>query len=382
MTPPSGRKKYSAKYPPHINKDLLPKGIEYIAKGLGFFRVAFYDDQGKQRYKRLCAGSCTITQIIEAHEAFKQKKSEVVTLRYLSAEFQKSPKWVKLSQSTHNDYLQCHDKICNTKIGKFNFGDIPYDLLKPSTILKYYDFRMVESHSRANKELAYIKRMLKWAIPREYIKENVAITVESEKLDPRLHYAEDRDYNFFMNIARESGYWYIPYIIELAYECRLRSVEVLELTDANEIPEGLSINRRKGSRANITLWSDSLRKTWDAVKARRNEIVKNHSLPLQIDPELRPIFISERTGDKISARGLKTAKSRIDNLAKEKAAALGIKFTPFTLHDIKRKSITDTEGNRADKMEASGHKSANMMNIYDVSKAKVKSTRDKGKEPG
>ena len=43
----------------------------------------------------------------------------------------------------------------------------------------------------------------------------------------------------------------------------------------------------------------------------------------------------------------------------------------FGLHDLKRKGITDTLGTRADKQEASGHKSEAMMDIYDRSVPQV-----------
>jgi len=39
----------------------------------------------------------------------------------------------------------------------------------------------------------------------------------------------------------------------------------------------------------------------------------------------------------------------------------------FGLHDLKRRGISDTEGTRADKQHASGHKSESMMDIYDLS---------------
>ena len=70
------------------------------------------------------------------------------------------------------------------------------------------------------------------------------------------------------------------------------------------------------------------------------------------------------------------AKSRVDKLALERAAELGRNFTPFTLHDVKRRAISDTTGTIADKMEASGHKSAKMMDVYNVSKSKVKPTTE------
>ncbi|MGR8932112.1 MAG: hypothetical protein ACU836_15885, partial [Gammaproteobacteria bacterium] len=67
------------------------------------------------------------------------------------------------------------------------------------------------------------------------------------------------------------------------------------------------------------------------------------------------------------------AKSRIDGLAKQKAETLGINYTHFTFHDLKRKGITDATGN---KQEASGHRNASMLNIYDVKPAIVKPAGD------
>ncbi len=86
----------------------------------------------------------------------------------------------------------------------------------------------------------------------------------------------------------------------------------------NETNDGLLVYRRKGSRANVTEWSETLRQTWEDAKAMRDEIITKHKLPHQINPELRPIFISERTGDKITANSLKTAKSRVSKMPKEK----------------------------------------------------------------
>ncbi len=39
----------------------------------------------------------------------------------------------------------------------------------------------------------------------------------------------------------------------------------------------------------------------------------------------------------------------------------------FALRDLKRKGITDSPGTRADKRQASGHRSAAMLEIYDLS---------------
>ena len=48
---------------------------------------------------------------------------------------------------------------------------------------------------------------------------------------------------------------------------------------------------------------------------------------------------------------------------------LSIEFNHFTFHDLKRKGVTDTSGN---KQEASGHRNASMLNIYDVKPSLVR----------
>ncbi|MGJ0430617.1 hypothetical protein [Methylobacter sp.] len=54
---------------------------------------------------------------------------------------------------------------------------------------------------------------------------------------------------------------------------------------------------------------------------------------------------------------------RIQRAAAEQAKKDGIEYNHFTFHDLKRKGVSDTDG---DKMKASGHRSAAMMKVYDV----------------
>ena len=75
------------------------------------------------------------------------------------------------------------------------------------------------------------------------------------------------------------------------------------------------------------------------------------------------MFISERTGDRIQVSGLKTALARIGTAAEQAAKERGIEFVRFTFHDLKRKGVSDKEG---DKQRVSGHRTASMLNIYDV----------------
>jgi integrase len=293
----------------------------------------------------------------------------VMTFAALSADFQTTPLWRRLAVSTQRDYLDCHHSICARSLKNGDrLGEIPISKWTIGTVRKYRDIRGEESASRANKELAYIKRIFSWAYEYEKLKFNPADGVKKLTIKARQHYAEDADYEFMLSIAKASGYWYAPICMEIAYLCRMRLSEVLDLTDANEQPNGLLIKRRKGSRDNVTRWNSRLTVAWKAAISTRNRILANRKQPHPIRPEDRFIFISERTGNQIQVSSLKTALARIGTAADQAAKERGIEFVRFTFHDLKRKGVSDTEG---DKQQASGHRTASMMNIYDVKIAVV-----------
>ena len=66
---------------------------------------------------------------------------------------------------------------------------------------------------------------------------------------------------------------YLPLVMELGYLCRLRGIETLNLTEAQETPDGIRTNRRKGSRDNVVAWSPRLRAVWNSAMAYRRDII-------------------------------------------------------------------------------------------------------------
>ena len=150
--------------------------------------------------------------------------------------------------------------------------------------------------------------------------------------------------------------------------------EVMDMTDANELENGLIIYRRKGSKTNITSWEPRLRAIWDEIKSKRNSILKDRKQPHPLKADQRYLFISERTGDKIVISSMKTAMSRIKDQAKAQAIKDGIEFVNFTFHDLKRKGISDTTIN--ERRASAGHRSDEMMRIYDVLPDVVKPTKN------
>jgi len=376
MSPPTKGQKRTKQLPNHIDGEKLPHGVEYVASGHGFFRLRYIDEEtGKRKYKRLCDSKASLSQIWALAET--KEETKVLTFTVLSQAFQNSPDWRKLSSDTKKDYAFCHKAIVSTKTKTgVLFGETPISKWTIGTVLKYRDKRGESSISRANKELAYIKRVLAWAKLYEKIGQNIATGVPRLTLKARKHYAEDKHFDFFLQVARESQYWYMEPLIIITFECALRLCEAVDLTDARETEQGLKIIGRKGSNTNIIEWGKNLKDAWEGAKQKRNKILTDKKLPLQIDPEKRFLFISEKTGDRLKEKAIKTAKNRLDQIAKEKAEKLGIHFVPFTLHDIKKKSVTDTKGNRGDKKDKSRHKTEAMVELYDLSIKTAKPTSD------
>jgi site-specific recombinase XerD len=357
MNPPPRR----AKIPSHIDASKLPTGVWWSGNGNGCWMLKIKTDAGKWQSKRIAGPQAILADIWQGMAA--QKAPLVMTLASLSTEFQDTPIWRRLATSTQHDYQDCHIQICNTPGTTGKLGDLPLAKWTIGLVRKYRDKRGESSASRANKELAYIKRVFSWAYEYEKTQANPADGVKKLTIKARQHYAEDADYQFMLDVARTTAYWYVPLCMELAYRCRMRLSEVLDLTDANELPEGLLIKRRKGSRDNIVRWTDGLRETWQTAINRRNQILLDRKQPHPIKPDARYLFISERTGDRIQPSSLKTALARIGSAAEQTAAAQGIQWQRFTFHDLKRKGISDTTGNKQD---ASGHRQASMLNVYDV----------------
>ncbi|MBI3887837.1 hypothetical protein HY310_02105, partial [Candidatus Microgenomates bacterium] len=69
---------------------------------------------------------------------------------------------------------------------------------------------------------------------------NPATGIKKLTVAPRQHYAEDQDYYYLINIARQSGYWYVEYAMELASGTKISKITALsnDLALATEAPTG------------------------------------------------------------------------------------------------------------------------------------------------
>ena len=146
------------------------------------------------------------------------------------------------------------------------------------------------------------------------------------------------------------------FIFSTLFDKTSRCGEIRKATADQVKPEGFDTKRLKGSKDTMTLWSKRLRKAIDEAK----------KLPSFVVPIDTQYLIHDKFGLPISKTAFDSAWRRL----MKKLVKLGIE--PFTFHDLKPKGVSDFEGNKQD---ASGHKTASQVAVYDRKKKEVNPTK-------
>lgn len=368
------KRKHSPHIPTHIDQAALPAAIYFDHRGSGVWYTLHYDETGKQRRKNVAPADVSLAEL---HRIMDEASNiDRGTLRYVCEQFHLSDRYKKLASKTHDDYCYSRDVLLNipTKLGK-PLGDLAVKKFTAALIQRIVDRLADEgTPSKAAHALRYMRRVLQWGRNRGFLEVNPALGIEApiERKQRRLPRQSVMDVLIERATARgllarnEPGGCpeYLASVMELAYLCRLRGIEVVTLTDANELEQGLLTNRRKGSRDNIVRWTPRLRAVWDDAKALRAKTWENRKTPIPITASKRFIIVASHGGP-LRKTSLDTAWQRFITLAIAEGS-IGPEDR-FALHDLKRRGITDTAGTRADKQVASGHRDSKMMDVYDHS---------------
>jgi len=370
-----GRKrKPNPNIPKHIDQNSLPHGIYYDARGSGVWYTLYPDEGGKQRRKNLAGPKTTLSEL---HRLMEERTGiDRDSLAYLAEQYHQSQKFRSLAKKTQDSYCYSRDVLIAipTKLGK-PLGELAVRKFTPSLVQRLID-RIAEEGkpSKAAHALRYLRLLMQWGRNRGYVETNPAQGIEAPKERKQRRLPEPNVMANVIKFARQQGRLargekgacapYLWYVMEISYLCRLRGIETITLTDANETPDGVLTNRRKGSRDNVVRWTPRLRAAWDAAKGVRAAIWTKKNMPIPLVPEQRRIIVAAH-GGALQKSSLDTAWQRLVAQAIEMEI-----MTPeqrFGLHDFKRRGITDTQGTRADKQQASGHRSEGMLDVYDLS---------------
>lgn len=368
------KRKHNPHIPSHIDQAALPAAVYFDHRGAGNWYTSHRDEYGKQRRRNIASADATLAELHGIIDDASNIDRE--TLHYLCQQFHESPKFAELSRLTQHDYTYCRNVLVSqeTRMGK-PLGDLAIRRFSPALVQRLVDKIAGEgTPSKAAHVLRYLRRVLQWGRNRGYVDTNPAMGIEApvERKQRRLPSVEMME--VLIDRAKALGRIhrnepnscpaYLSIVMELAYLCRLRGIEVVTLTDVNELEQGVLTNRRKGSRNNIVRWTPRLREAWDEAKAYRTKIWATHSFPIPIQPDRRPLIVGDH-GMALSKSGLDTAWQRF--MARAVKAGVLLEEQRYGLHDLKRRGITDTPGTRADKQQASGHRDQSMLDIYDLS---------------
>lgn len=359
-----------APYPPHINPAKVPTGMYWHPNGRGRW-ITVYRVAGKQKTKTLAGPAASLADLHQAMEAFKGTATG--TLAHLVEQFEHSQEFRELAPATQRDYEFSAKGLKATKTRTGPLGEQPLAGWSRPMCQRLIDkIAKDRGPSAANHALRYLKRLFRWGMNRGHCADNPAKGIEAAKERKRRRLPTQASYNAALAYAMECGSktphtkgscpGYLWAVIELAYLLRLRGIEVLDLTDAAALENGIHVIRRKGSRGNITEWSPRLRAAWDYLSERRQTIHQKRKTAVRMHAHQRHLVVAE-DGNPLARDSLSSAWDRFIKGA-IKAGKIAAEDR-FALHDLKRKGVTDTTGTWADKSQASGHKSDTMRDVYD-----------------
>ena len=367
-----GRKRcYDPTIPQHIDQNKLPAGCYWDRRDRVWYTIL---SGPKIRRRRLFGADAMLSDLHRAAEEMRGVNRK--SIAWLLEQYHSSHVYEALAESTRKSYrVQQRVAIKQpTKLGPL-FGQLDYARLQTAHFQRLVaSIAETGTPTKANQLMRYLKLVYSWAVREGHCQTNPVKGVRGAKERKQRRLPEPAVMTRLIQMAAHGGQLmphskgsappYLWAVADIAYLCRLRGIEVITLFDSHALADGLRTNRRKGSRDNIVAWTPRLRSAWDHLIAHRNAIWKEKSLPVPLRAENRPLVVSE-DGSALQKSSLDTAWQRFIRRAITEHV-----ITPaqrFGLHDLKRRGISDTEGTRADKQHASGHKSESMMDIYDLS---------------
>lgn len=329
----------------------LPAGV---TRGKSSYVLRYYVE-GKRREIPLCPLDAPRSTVLKRYEDFRSVGTVAAndTLKWLCDQYLKSEQFKIKKPNTQRDYRLCYEQVVNAPLRNGSkFGDVKYAAITTGAVQKYIDSRH-KAKTRANRERSFLSIVFAWGIRRDLLKHNPVKAAQGYSEQGRTLYVDQSAYDFVYEQAKEAP-WYIRPAMEIAYLCRMRSIEVFDLRRLDILDDGLDTRRTKGSKDAVTLWSPRLRAAVDMCKAQQTGVAS------------REYLFADRRGQQITLKAFRTAWGRLMRRAMKDGLS-----QRFTFHDLKARGVSNVDG---DKQAASGHRSAAMVARYDRKKKRVEAT--------
>jgi integrase len=207
----------------------LPKYV-YIRRGWYIYRQHLGNGKFAKDIK-LCPATAKLSELHRKYESLTCTAAPEKNIDWLINQYLTSKQHKEKSIKTQKEYEKCAHIISTTKAGKSGtlFGQIHIDRITPGVIRKYIDAR--EKPVSANREIAFLSICFSWAVERDQAKTNPCKEVRRNSEKARTRYVTDDEYNQVYAIA--APWPHVQCAMELAYLCRMRTCEVLDLKKNN-----------------------------------------------------------------------------------------------------------------------------------------------------
>lgn len=369
-------RKFNKNIPAHINQSQLPSGCYWDNRDSIWYTV-YKKPNGKNGRKRIAGEDALLSElhrIIEVENGIDRE-----TFSFLADKYFESESYKKLvnKKNHENSYVI----ICEyqTKIKK-KLSEISIKLWDDGLVQKLID-KIGKNRGATTARLlnAFIRRVFQWNLKRGNCAYNPALRTELPAERQKQTYPSHRAYYALLNHAKKNGTYkakfpgscahYIWMVMEFEYLCRQRGIETRTMTDKDVSDIGIETKRRKRSRTNITEWNDRLQAVTKAAQDARQEIYKAKGIATPLKAKDRPLIVNT-LGETLKKEAYGSAWQRFITSA-IKTGVIN-ESERFSLHDLKRKGVTDTKGTDDEKLKASGHRDPKMLTIYDKAKSIVK----------
>ena len=335
------------------SKRRYPKDV-YVYRGKLVYWPYLGCVNGKpKRGKRILLGDPDMPEgvIFQTLEQIKERK--VKNIQWLLSEFMASPEFKQRGLKTQREQSEMYYPRIIGAVSKKTgnkLGDVPLINVTPSMLVRFLETQT--GNTTRNKIKSFIGAAWSWAILKY---EDVPTTSPTRSIPryeekPRDRYVTDEEYRKVRRLLKPI----YRAAMEVAYQCRAREIEILNITCDDILDEGIYIKRAKGSIPEITLWNRRLRTAVTMAQKVCNNPNSDYLFHDEDGSKITPKHFSSRFKDCIRRRvaaGKITAQER------------------FTFHDMKAKGVSDHEGNY------SGHRTAKGRKIYIRKAPKVKGSR-------
>jgi integrase len=323
-------------------------GLKYVTLRKGRYLYRPYLGNGKYGPEILLAPeSAKPQEVIRAYDQLQRASRPQLTIAWLLDWYLETV--THLAPRTIKNYQDYRDKIC----GFHSFGTAKLTQVDAFLIREYLDNYHAPIY--ANRHIQLLKAAWNYALERvRDLPPNPCMGVQLNKQEPRTRYITDEEYIAAHAIASEQRTPYLAIAMELAYLLRGRIGEVLALRKEHLLEDGVLLQRAKGSKDEITQWSDRLQRAIDAAE-------KLH--PATISPWV----LHNADGSPISYNAYKESWQRCRHKMIESGAMPA--DDQFTFHDLKARGITDHPTKHG------GHRSKKMQAVYDRLPDLIPSTR-------